>query len=173
MVEPFLGVIPSLTPALENTPAPAGLGTLICTPRPVTTSAGTHGTCLNSTRETSHSTSDTATAASWCASSMDTRTRSLRASVSAERSVTLHRRPSRLSLWVADSDDGAESALRGECPFDSRDDVQERDYPGNLEDPFDDRRSPQHDIELAIEFSRVFQRLQEDSDDRGVDELGG
>ena len=26
MVEPFLGVIPSLAPALENTPAPAGLG---------------------------------------------------------------------------------------------------------------------------------------------------
>ena len=65
------------------------------------------------------------------------------------------------------------SALRGECPFDSRDDVQERDYPGNLEDPFDDRRSPKHDIELAIEFNGVFPRLQEDADDRGVDELGG
>ena len=60
-----------------------------------------------------------------------------------------------------------------ECPFDSRDDVQERDYPGNLEDPFDDRRSPQHDIELAIEFNGVFHRLQEYTDDRGVDELGG
>ena len=78
-----------------------------------------------------------------------------------------------MSLWVADSDDGAESALRGECPFDSRDDVQERDYPGNLEDPFDDRRSPKHDIELAIEFNGVFLRLQEYMDDGGVDELGG
>ena len=56
-------------------------------------------------------------------------------------------------------DDGAESVLRRECPFDSRDDVQERNDPGNLEDPFDDRCSPQHDIELAIEFNGVFLRL--------------
>jgi hypothetical protein len=56
-------------------------------------------------------------------------------------------------------DDGAESVLRGECPFDSRDDVQERDYPGNLEDPFGDRHTPQHDIELATEFNGVFLRL--------------
>ena len=65
------------------------------------------------------------------------------------------------------------AALRGKCPFDSRDDVQERDYPGNLEDPFYGRRSPQHDIELAIEFNGVFLRLQEYTDDRGVDELDG
>jgi hypothetical protein len=56
-------------------------------------------------------------------------------------------------------DDGAESVLRSERPFDSRDDVQERDYPGNLEDPFDDRHTPQHDIELATEFDGVFLRL--------------
>jgi hypothetical protein len=56
-------------------------------------------------------------------------------------------------------DDGAESVLSGECPFDSRDDVQERDYPGNLEDPFGDRHTPQHDIELATEFNGVFLRL--------------
>ena len=56
-------------------------------------------------------------------------------------------------------DDGAESVLRSECPFDSRDDVQERDYPGNLEDPFGDRHTPQHDIELATEFNGVFHRL--------------
>jgi hypothetical protein len=56
-------------------------------------------------------------------------------------------------------DDGAESVLRGECPFDSRDDVQQRDYPGNLEDPFGDRHTPQHDIELATEFNGVFLRL--------------
>jgi len=48
---------------------------------------------------------------------------------------------------------------RKKCPFDTRDDVQERDYPRNLEDPFDDRRSPQHDTELAIEFNGVFLRL--------------
>jgi hypothetical protein len=70
-------------------------------------------------------------------------------------------RPHHSSLRVADSDDFAESALRDECPFDSRDDVQVRDYPGNLEDPFDDRRSPKHDIELAIELNGVFLRLQE------------
>jgi hypothetical protein len=51
------------------------------------------------------------------------------------------------------------AVLRGECPVDSRDDVQERDDPSNLEDPFDDRCSPQHDIELAIEFYGVFLRL--------------
>ena len=56
-------------------------------------------------------------------------------------------------------DDGAESALRSECPFDSRDDVQERDYPADLEDPFGDRHTPQHDIELATEFNGVFHRL--------------
>src|SRR6476620_3085182 len=70
-------------------------------------------------------------------------------------------------------DDGAESVLRSERPFDSRDDVQEPDYPGNLEDPFDDRHTPQHDIELATEFKGVFLRLQEYVDDRGVDELDG
>jgi len=46
-----------------------------------------------------------------------------------------------------------------ECPFDSRDDVQERDYPSNLEDPFGDRHAPQYDIELATEFNGVFHRL--------------
>jgi len=56
-------------------------------------------------------------------------------------------------------DDDAESALRSECLFDSRDDVQERDYPANLEDPFGDRHTPQHDIELATEFNGVFHRL--------------
>ena len=56
-------------------------------------------------------------------------------------------------------DDGAESVLRGECPFDSRDDVQQRDYSGDLEDPFGDRHTPQHDIELATEFNGVFLRL--------------
>ena len=70
--------------------------------------------------------------------------------------MTHRRRLSRSSPWVAESDDFAESALRGECPFDSRDNVQVRDYPGNLEDPFDDRRSPKHDIELAIEFTGRF-----------------
>jgi hypothetical protein len=55
-------------------------------------------------------------------------------------------------------DDGAESVLTGECPFDSRDDVQERDYPGNLEDSFGDRHTPQYDIELATEFNGVFLR---------------
>jgi hypothetical protein len=59
------------------------------------------------------------------------------------------------------SDDGAELALRGgkKCLFDTRDDVQERDYPGNLEDPFGDRHTPQHDSELATEFNGVFLRL--------------
>jgi hypothetical protein len=41
------------------------------------------------------------------------------------------------------------------------------------EDPFDGRRSPQHDTELAIELNGFFLRLQEYTDDRGVDELGG
>ena len=69
------------------------------------------------------------------------------------------RRPHRSrSSRVADSDDGA-AVLHGECPFDSRDDVQERNDPGNREDPFNDRCSPQHDIELAIEFNGVFLRL--------------
>ena len=65
--------------------------------------------------------------------------------------------PIPLVAAVADSDDGA-GLLRGECLFDSRDDVQ-ADYPGNLEDPFDDRRRPQHDVELAIAFNGVFLRL--------------
>ena len=79
--------------------------------------------------------------------------------------------PGRLSrrggfLRLADSDDGAVAVLRGECLFDSRDYVQERNNPSNLEDPFDDRRSPQHDIELPIECSGGFLRLHEYSNDR-------
>ena len=46
-----------------------------------------------------------------------------------------------------------EWALRGECPFDCRDDVQEREYSADFEDLLDDRRSPQHDRELAIKFA--------------------
>ena len=69
-------------------------------------------------------------------------------------------------------DDGAESVLRSECPFDSLDDVQAPDHPGHLENPFDDRRGPQHDVELAIALKGVFLRLQEHADDRGVDEVG-
>ena len=75
------------------------------------------------------------------------------------RSLTLTMVPSRL--------------LPGECPFDSRDDVQERENAANLEGPFDKRRSPQHHAELAAEFPGVLPRLDEYTDCRGVDELGG
>jgi hypothetical protein len=113
------------------------------------------------------------TAASSSASCTGTRTRDSPRERVREAFRQASPAPARSSLRVADSDDGAESALRGECPFDSRDDVQKRDYPGNLEDPFDDRRTRKHGIELATEFSGVFHRLHEDKDDRGVDELGG
>ena len=68
--------------------------------------------------------------------------------------------------------DTSRRVLPGECPFDSRDDVYDGEYPANFENSLDDRCSPQDDAELTIALKGVLPRLHEYADSRRVDELG-